>query len=198
MSEFATIGIITRRGDTSVSDTVNDIQMLLKARGCRVLLHHSARNLIGGMRTVNTDTLAQACNLVIIVGGDGTLLNAVRSLAGRNIPLVGINRGRLGFLVDVSSTDQFAQLQNILDGRYVAEERMLMSVEVRCGGEIPHSASAFNDVVLRATHSRMIEFETSINGLFVNRQRADGIIISTPSGSTAYSLSSGGPIPHTA
>jgi len=131
------------------------------------------------------------------VGGDGTFLSAVRSLADFGTPVLGINLGRLGFLADISPDQMLEHLQQILDGQYVDESRFLLEAEVIRSGETVARADAFNDVVVHIRDvARMIEFETYINGQFVNFQRSDGLVISTPTGSTAYALSSGGPLLH--
>ena len=123
------------------------------------------------------------------------MLNAARSLADKNVPLIGINIGRLGFLADVSPDEIDTVLDDILSGKHIKEERFLLEAKVTRNNKVLFSGDAFNDVVVHVRDvARMIEFETRINGQFVNHQRADGLIISTPTGSTAYALSSGGPI----
>ncbi len=195
MYKFKKIGLITRLNDLKVSDTLNDVHARLEKLGCEVILDHSTRGLIGGLKTVGLDVIAEECDLAIVIGGDGTLLHTARALADCDVPIVGVNRGRLGFLVDVSPESELTQLNEILAGNYLNEERLLLNVEIRRDGERVNQVVAFNDIVLRVKDLlRIIEFETYINDRFVNVQRADGIIVSTPSGSTAYSLSNGGPI----
>ena len=134
-------------------------------------------------------------NFIIAVGGDGTLLNVARSLSGYGIPVVGINLGRLGFLADIPATAMQESLEEILQGRYVAEDRFLLHATVQRKGNPVGEGDAFNDVVIHKWNiARMIEVEIHINGQFVDMQRSDGIIIATPTGSTAYALSGGGPI----
>jgi NAD+ kinase len=163
------------------------------------MLDHSTEELINNKNLdyVDRETLGKQCDLVIVVGGDGTFLSAVRSLADFKIPVLGINLGRLGFLVDISPDRMFETLDQILAGNYVEESRFLLFAQVVRNDEVISEADAFNDVVVHIRDvARMIEFETYINGQFVNYQRADGIVISTPTGSTAYALSSGGPLLH--
>ena len=192
---FNKIGLVVKFNDPSMSDTLNDVYEKLQARGVELLLDHTTRGLLGGPTTVDIETIGRECDLVIVIGGDGTLLHAARELVDHDVPLVGINRGRLGFLVDVCPDHGMAQLDEILEGRYQAEERFMLESEIIRDGEIVHRSYAFNDVVLRIRDVlQIMEFEVNVDGSFVNRQRADGIIISTPSGSTAYSLSNGGPI----
>jgi NAD+ kinase len=141
--------------------------------------------------------LAAHCDLVIIVGGDGTLLRNARLLAGSRAPLLGINHGRLGFLADITPAEAEARLADILAGDYEEESRFLLSAQVVRNGAIMYEGAAFNDVVVHAQNmARMIELETFIDGRFLNSQRADGLIVATPTGSTAYALSGGGPVLH--
>ena len=136
-------------------------------------------------------------DLVIVVGGDGSLLGAARSLAAQEVPVLGVNRGRLGFLTDISPQQLESQLEGVLAGRYVLESRFLLDVLVMRGEEVLARGDALNDVVLNSgVSARMIEFDLYIEEQFVYTQRSDGLIISTPTGSTAYSLSGGGPIMH--
>lgn len=148
-----------------------------------------------GLRVLEPAAMGASCDLAVVVGGDGTMLGAARGLASSGVPLVGINLGRLGFLADISPDTMEVLLGPILLGEVDAEERFLLTAQVN-GGE-PYVA--LNDVVIHKWNTaRMIEFETSIDGVFVNIQRSDGIIIATPTGSTAYALSGGGPLLHPA
>ncbi|MDD3650117.1 NAD(+)/NADH kinase [Immundisolibacter sp.] len=138
---------------------------------------------------------AAGTDLGIVLGGDGTLLAAARILAPLDVPLLCINLGRLGFLADISPDDTFDVLPAILHGAFHADERLLLQVELHRGGQALHTATALNELVLHKWDSlKMIEFETRAAGRLVHRQRADGLIVATPTGSTAYALSSGGPI----
>jgi NAD+ kinase len=120
-----------------------------------------------------------------------------RNLAHHGVPLIGVNLGRLGFLTDVSTERMEDELGQILDGQYVIEDRLLLEAEIVRDSKVLHAANALNDVVVnKGALARLIEFETSVNGEFVNSTRADGIIVATPTGSTAYALSAGGPILH--
>ena len=151
----------------------------------------------GNYKKASRDEIGRLCDLVIIVGGDGTILNAVRSLAHAHVPMVGINVGRLGFLADISPDEMEKSLDDILNGSYHEEQRLLLEMQVLRDNKVIFEADAFNDVVVHIRDvARMIEFETRINNVFVNHQRADGIVVSTPTGSTAYALSAGGPILH--
>jgi NAD+ kinase len=135
--------------------------------------------------------------LIIVLGGDGSLLGAARMLARHNVPVLGINRGRLGFLTDILPEELEEKVGAVLDGEYVLEKRFLLNVVVKRNGELIGRGEALNDVVVNSgTSARMIEFDLYIGDEFVYRQRSDGLIVSTPTGSTAYSLSAGGPIMH--
>lgn len=195
--QFNTIGLIGKFGDPSVGDTVLAVSQFLVEQGRQVLLDEdTAKNVPNHkLETANRQELGERCDLVIIVGGDGTLLNAVRSLTQYDIPLLGINLGHLGFLVDISPDDMLACLTQILKGEYQEEQRLLLHTTIYHEGELVSSSDAFNDVVIHKWEvARMIEIETYINGHLLTTMRADGLIVSTPTGSTAYALSGGGPI----
>ncbi len=192
--KFNTIGIIVKPHSDVVKQTLVRLLDYLNAKSCTAILDHSAEGLVDAA-VVSREELGEKSDLVITIGGDGTILNAARSLADKNVPLVGINIGRLGFLADVSPDDVDSVLDNVLSGNYLEEKRFLLQASVHRNGEVIFTADALNDVVVHVRDvARMIEFETHIDGLFVNHQRADGLVISTPTGSTAYALSSGGPI----
>ena len=195
MPNFSKVGLISKSNDLSVSETLNNVYNLLQEKGLKVLLDTSTRGLLGGPITVDIETIAKECDLAVVIGGDGTLLHAAREMVNADVPLIGVNRGRLGFLVDVSPEDGLHELSDIIDGDYLQEERLMLNCWLTRHGEIIHQALAFNDMVMRTKNVlQIIEFEISINGSFVLSQRADGVIVASPSGSTAYSLSSGGPI----
>ena len=200
-ASFKTIGIIGKFRDSTVGETISAIHVLLEERGCKVLLDEVSAMVLPelNMSVADRDEIGEQCDLVIVVGGDGTFLNAARTLNDYKVPLLGINLGRLGFLTDIHSERISGRLNAILDGEYIEEERFLLhgSFEYENGkGEIS-SSDAFNDIVVHKGHvARMIELDLYINGKYVNTQRADGLIVSTPTGSTAYALSGGGPILH--
>ena len=192
-----TIGIIAKDKGDAVTKTIKQLVDFLSKSSCEIVLDNSADGIIENTQSVDRNTLASLSDLAIVVGGDGTFLSAVRSLADLNIPILGINLGRLGFLVDISPDDMFEHLDQIMQGNYVEECRFLLQAHVIRDGKIIAEADAFNDVVVHIRDvARMIEFETYINGQYVNYQRSDGLVVSTPTGSTAYALSSGGPLLH--
>jgi NAD+ kinase len=197
MANFLTIGLITKPGDALLADTARALLNYLHARGVEVLVDQSASLLLRKPREsgVRREEIAARCDLAIVVGGDGTLLHAARSLIDHDVPLLAINRGRLGFLADISPDEMISRLDEILDGRYREERRNLLHARVMRAQQSIAQSDAFNEVVAHVKGSvRMIELEIYINGRFVNTLRADGLIVSTPTGSTAYALSGGGPI----
>jgi len=195
--KFNTIGIITKA--ESARRTLQALCDFLKTRSCKIILDESIPDTISGCDFARADreTIGKQCDLAIVVGGDGTMLNAVRSLSHTQVPILGINVGRLGFLADLSPEELETSLDEILAGSYREEQRFLLEMQVIRDNKVIFEGDAFNDVVVHIRDvARMIEFETRINDEFVNHQRADGIVISTPTGSTAYALSSGGPLLH--
>ncbi|CAC9631050.1 NAD kinase (EC 2.7.1.23) [uncultured Gammaproteobacteria bacterium] len=180
---FYTIGIITKPNDPHSNDKAKELGTLLKGKGIDVVQ--------------GDKQIAAQADLIIVVGGDGSLLNTARTFVDNKIPILGINLGRLGFLADVPATNMADIVTEILNGDFTQEERHLLSCEIKQDGKILGHFLALNDVVVhRAETLKMIEFNLLINGKFVNNQRADGLIVTTPTGSTAYALSSGGPIMH--
>ena len=196
-SQFKTIGIIGKTIDPGIDQVITGISELLGQQKLKVLLEERTATQTPSvdMESASSEQLAQACDLIIVVGGDGTMLRAARTFCDHGIPMIGINLGRLGFLADISVNEYQARIEEILNGEYQVEERTLLSATVlRDGKEITHG-DALNDVVvhkLEAAH--MIETDTYINDNFVHTHRSDGIITSTATGSTAYALSGGGPI----
>lgn len=143
------------------------------------------------------EEIGPAIDAAIVVGGDGTLLHVARNLAEYEVPVIGVNQGRLGFLTDIPVTDMERDVGRILDGQYQAERRLLLHADVHRGAQCMLTARAFNDVVLtKGELARLIEYETYIDDQFVNSARGDGVIVATPTGSTAYAMSAGGPILH--
>jgi len=141
------------------------------------------------------DEVGKIADLAIVMGGDGTILSVARSLIDADVPLVGINRGRFGFLTDLRAEHMLEEIDRILAGDFTKDTRMLLSTQVMRGGEVIYASYALNDVVIKSG-LRLIELEVSIDDKFVYKQRSDGLILSTPTGTTAYALSAGGPILH--
>ena len=190
--QFHRIGLIAKPRDRRLVPTLASLRVFLLEKGLEVHLAPSAARALGlEEQGMSKQELARRSDLAIVVGGDGSFLNAAREMVNEDIPLVGINLGRLGFLVDISPDEMIQALGSILQGRYIEDRRFLL--EARIGTH--HHQLALNDVVLHKWNiARMIEFETWVDGHYVDSQRSDGIIISTPTGSTAYALSGGGPL----
>ncbi|VAW59521.1 NAD kinase [hydrothermal vent metagenome] len=201
--KIETIGVIAKvQGESeAVGATIKQLVAFLTQKSCNVVYDKSINNFIKTLQIAPTllsrSDLAQQSDLIVVVGGDGTFLSAVRSLAEFKIPILGINLGHLGFLMNISPDSMLTHMEQILQGNYIDEGRFLLQSQIIRNGNIISQADAFNDVVVHIRDvARMVEFETYINGQFVNYQRADGLVVSTPTGSTAYALSSGGPLLH--
>lgn len=199
MQAFKNIGLIGRLGSAKVVETLKRLIRFLDSHGYHVILEDrtAAVLLDHGQREASRQLLGEICDLVIVVGGDGSLLGAARALCRTGTPVLGVNRGRLGFLTDISPHELEEKVGEVLAGEYFSEERFLLDTEVFRDGTLVGTADGLNDVVIHpGKAARMIEFELFINDQFVYSQRSDGLIIATPTGSTAYALSGGGPIVH--
>lgn len=198
-SEFQTIGLFGKYKDPSVHQALDQLSEFLRDSGHRVLLGETTATELHGPDTeiVRDTDIGNTIDLGIVIGGDGTMLNVGRSLAKHNIPLVGINMGRLGFLADISAKSMLQEISQILQGYYLIEDRMMLRADVEVDGKIVHTATAFNDVVIsKGEPARIIGFQVWADGELVTNLRGDGVITTTPTGSTAYALSAGGPILH--
>jgi NAD+ kinase len=199
MAAFSSVGVVAKQRDARVLPTLSAVCAELRKHGCVVTLDtQSAARLDSDYPAVSLSELGKACNLVIVVGGDGTLLNAGRALAPAGVPILGINQGRLGFMVDVPPKNMNQALAAVLNGEYEADDRVILSARIRrVDGTLTGPYIAINDVVVRNQATiRMLEFETWLDDQFISLHRADGMIVSSPTGSTAYALSGGGPLLH--
>lgn len=179
---FRRVAIIGKTGSPQIAASMQELADFLAGRGCKILAEGDA-----------------SADLVVVVGGDGTLLAAARDLVGRNVPVVGINQGRVGFMTDIGHDDMRASMGAILDGQYSIEDRALLDAEIFRGDKSVLRTIALNEAVVgKGAQGRLIEFSLSIDGAFVYTLRGDGVIIATPTGSTAYALSAQGPILHPA
>ena len=174
-----------------------DLARHLRAKKIEVWIEENTAKYaeLSGFKTAALATIGSKVDLAIVMGGDGTMLSVARNLIDYNIPLVGINRGRFGFLTDLRAEDMLRSLDRILTNRYQIESRMLLNARILRDGKTLYQGLAFNDIVIKGG-LRLIEIAVEINGSFVHKQRADGLILSTPTGTTAYALSAGGPILH--
>jgi len=193
---FHRIALIGKPDALGIGQTLLSLHKYLIDLGLEVAVEQSSAHFFEGSRqTFALDEPTLTFDLAIVVGGDGSLLNAARRLAEQDIPIIGVNLGRLGFLVDISPQDSLADLDDIFAGHFREEERYLLQAEILREGECFAKQTAVNDVVVHRWNSTsMIEIVCFIDGVFLNSQRSDGLIISTPTGSTAYAMSGGGPI----
>lgn len=196
---FKTVGLVGKYDTRGIEGSLCALGRFLLDRGHAVLLAaQSAEHLrIKDFPSRPLHQLAAESDVVVVLGGDGTMLSIARELAPHGAPLIGINHGRLGFLTDITVDVMFESVAEILSGQYVAEERILLNGQIRRGGRQVFEATAFNDVVLgKGGSGRLIDLEIAINSEFVYSQRADGLVVTSPTGTTAYALSAGGPIVH--
>lgn len=197
MDKFKNIALV-RNVIVDTEGIVVKINNYLEKRGHTVLPEQSCRDALPAKRFYQFSELSHA-DLAIVIGGDGSLLYAARNFGPQGVPILGVNLGRLGFLVDISPKKLITTLGEILDGNYREEQRFLLQAEIVRNESVLQKYIAVNDVVINNHfQTRMIEFYTHINEHYVNHERADGVVIATPTGSTAYALSAGGPILHPA
>ncbi|NND58673.1 MAG: NAD(+) kinase, partial [Gammaproteobacteria bacterium] len=191
--QFETIGLVGNTADASVVDTVEAVAAHLKKRGAEPLLLALDNRDVKGCQQVSGDELRKRSQLVISIGGDGTMLYATHLVAQKGTPLLGINRGRLGFLADISPTEMTARVDEVLAGDYTRESRSMLTARLRNKSVV--TGHALNDIVLqRSGDTRLLDIETKVDGVYLNTHGSDGLIIATPTGSTAYALSCSGPI----
>ncbi len=196
-ASFKNIALLGRYSDPAVRDSLLTLAEYLANTGVHVLVDANA-DMDYGSVSVHASTaedLPNQADLIIVVGGDGSMLRATHLVAGRHVPLLGINRGRLGFLADVTPNQAVEHVGQIIAGNYESESRLMLEAHLVDGNTKIASCIALNDVVMqRGNTGRMLDVETWIDGRFVNTHGGDGLIVSTPTGSTAYALSCGGPI----
>lgn len=199
-NNFKTVAIVGKPDGVNVAEPLNALIALMKSRGLKVWLDRRTAEFATEkpdqvMPREPLDALLEGADLAVAVGGDGTMLGLARSVALHGVPLVGVNLGHLGFLTDISAETAVPMMTAVLDGEYTEEARLLLDAEIRRGTETVFRSVALNDVVVsRGAMGSMIEFAVEVNGEFIYSLRADGLIVNTPTGSTAYALSSGGPI----
>ena len=194
---YKTIGLIGKPSHQGASSTLVDLHDYLLENNYLVMIEKSVANAVNMTKkdAFSITEIGKQADLAIIVGGDGYMIGAARVLSCFDIGVIGVNRGNLGFLTDLSPDDIFPPLQQILAGKFRCEQRFIIDAEVYRHGKLKSTNSAVNEAVLHAGKvASMIEFEVHIDNSFMFSQRSDGLIISTPTGSTAYSMSAGGPI----
>ncbi len=195
---FRRVALIGKQRSPEIAASLRALRSLLDARGCEVLLETETASALGeGAKGTGFESIGEGADLAIVVGGDGTMLSAARNLVRHRVALTGINQGRVGFMTDIALQDMQASIGAILDGRYAIEERSLIDAEIRRDGKLLLRTLALNEAVVgKGSQGRLIEFELYLDGEYVYTLRADGVIVATPTGSTAYSLSAQGPILH--
>jgi NAD+ kinase len=195
---FGSIALVGKLGSPEISASLRELIAFLGKRGCEVLIEKDTAAEIG-QRGLDYAAIGAKADLALVIGGDGTLLAAARNLVRHRVPVVGVNQGRVGFMTDIGYRDMQAGIGAILDGKYSMEERALLDAEIWRGKESVLRTLALNEAVVgKGSQGRLIEFELSLDGEFVYALRADGVIVATPTGSTAYALSAQGPILHPA
>ncbi|MFP6797256.1 MAG: NAD(+) kinase [Pseudomonadales bacterium] len=196
---FNHVGLVGRRGNPRVLDSLQRVRKMLEENGVEYVFENDTALMLemDNMATENRADLGRICDLIVVVGGDGSILGVARDLAHTGVPILGINRGGLGFLADIAPNQIQRLGREVLSGQYRVEKHFLLDMNVRSNGKSAGASPALNDVIVNAgTMSRMMDFSLFVDDEFVYEQRSDGLIIATPTGSTAYSLSAGGPIMH--
>ena len=196
---FSRVALVGKFQADGIEEYLKDLAKLLNGLGCEVFLEAATAQHLGlrDLPTKTAEDFAGSIDLVVVLGGDGTMLGIGRQLAGSDVPLVGINMGRLGYRTDIPIQSVQSTLSKIIAGEYEADARSLLDAIVLRDGKAINRALALNDVVVnRSGMSGMVELAVHVNGSFMYNQRSDGLIVSTPTGSTAYALSAGGPILH--
>ncbi len=190
-----TCGIITKRNKPEALSLTGEIAAWLSARGIKVLVEKEVAEKIGHPDHVDRDEIPSRADLLIVLGGDGTLLSVARLSRVESIPVLGINLGGLGFLTEISKEETFPVLEKILAGEFETEQRLMLKATIYRQGEIIGASNVLNDIVInKGVLARIIDLETCIDGAYLTTFKSDGLILATPTGSTAYSLAAGGPI----
>ncbi len=190
-----TVGILTKPKFPDVAHILKDLVAWLREHQKAVVFDGKTAALLGEPAIHKKTEIAALADMVIVLGGDGTMLNAARLVEERSVPILGVNMGGLGFLTEVSLEHLYPAIEKVFEQAFVLDERLMLRARIHRHGEHVAQATILNDVVVsKGTLSRMVEIQISIDGKFVTNLRGDGLIVSTPTGSTAYSLSAGGPI----
>ncbi len=199
MSEFKKIGIIGKPHSPDIKPVLDTLIPWLKARNKEIFLDTDTASATGLAKTHQKSKIPALADMIIVLGGDGTLLSVARLIEQRDVPILGVNLGGLGFLTEVTIDGLFPTLEQVFNREFIPQERMLLKAKVLRQGEMVAQSYCLNDAVISKGHlARMIRLEASVDGQFLTSLRGDGLIIATPTGSTAYSLSAGGPILHPA
>ena len=195
---FSRVALIGKLGSAEIGTSLRELIAFLKKRGCDALMEKETAEQIGE-RGLDYAALGTTADLAVVIGGDGTLLAAARNLVRHRVPMVGVNLGRVGFMSDIGHRDMRTGIGAILEGNYTIEDRMVLDAEILRGAQSVLRTIALNEAVVgKGSQGRLIEFELALDGEFIYTLRADGMIVATPTGSTAYALSAQGPILHPA
>lgn len=196
---FSNVALVGKFQAEGVDRILENVSKIILENGFNAYLESETAEQTGlkSLPVIKIDDFAGKIDIVVVIGGDGTLLGLGRRVAGLNIPIIGINMGRLGYMTDIPLNDIEVHLPAMLNGAYESDTRTLLEAQVIRNGSPAHQGTALNDVVVnRSSRSGMVELAVEVNGSFMYNQRSDGLIVATPTGSTAYSLSAGGPILH--
>jgi NAD+ kinase len=189
------IGIIPKVNKKEALDTIGELIPWLEERGITTILDHDSAHAVGLSSEISREDVPKTADMVIVLGGDGTLLYASRIVGKSTIPILGVNLGSLGFLTEVTLPELYNTLEKVIAGDYTIEKRMMLRAIIKGKDGSPSEFTVLNDVVInKGALARIISMEVLVNGVYLTTYRADGLIISTPTGSTGYSLSAGGPI----
>jgi NAD+ kinase len=195
---FGRVALVGKLGTPEIASSLRELVAFLKKRGCETFLEKETAEEIAE-RGLDYAAIGAKADLAVVIGGDGTLLAAARNLVRHRVPVVGVNQGRVGFMTDIGHRDMQAGIGAILEGKYTIEDRAVLDAEILRAGQSVLRTLALNEAVVgKGSQGRLIEFELSLDGEFVYKLRADGVIVATPTGSTAYALSAQGPILHPA
>src|SRR4051794_33568796 len=195
---FGKIALVGKLGTPEIAASLRELVAFLKQRRCEIFIEKETATEIGE-RGLDYAAIGAKADLAVVVGGDGAMLAAARNLVRHHVPVVGVNQGRVGFMTDVGHQDMKNGIGAILDGKGTLEERTLLDAEILRGGTAVLRTIALNEAVLgKGAEDRLIEFEVSLDGEYLYTLRADGLIVATPTGSTAYAMSAQGPILHPA
>ena len=189
------IGVYAKKDHPDAEQLALDICSRLQRENIEVLLEDSLAEQIGQINGFDEDEIPALADLIIVLGGDGTLISVARRVGHRDIPILGINLGRLGFLTEVTQAELPEMLDRLVSGDYETSDRMMLDASIRRNGEVVGTYTVLNDVVInKGALARIIDMATSVDGRYLSTYKADGLIISTPTGSTGYNLAAGGPI----
>lgn len=190
------VGIVSKPGAIAARPVLGKLTSWLDAHRVRYMLDREAARILRRRGGMDTSRLVPECALIVVVGGDGTLLSIARAAARARTPILGVNLGGLGFLTEVTRQRMLGELERVLTRRFTLDERLMLDLKILRGGRVVRQGAALNDIVVskKSTIARAVDLIVEVDGRYVTSYKADGLIVSTPTGSTAYSLSAGGPI----